>query len=204
MKRNIFIAFSMLTAFIYVKQLKKYQIQKITILGNIMTTKNEVVKLIPKGMYECNAAKIRRNMIKMPWVADCTVKKVWPYEVVVFIEEEIPIFENANFYITSVGKMIKKDSREYPISRIKFSGKFVASEIENAFKIMSQHEDLLEKVDAIHRKREDRFDLNIKNKTIKCLDGDLNRCIIRYLSLPKYIPNSKNIDLRHPQRAVFY
>ena len=205
MKKKLIIILSILVAFFYVRQLRKYEINKVTVLGNIMTTENDIVSSIPStNMYDCSLKQLRKNVLELPWVANCTIKKLWPNEIIILIEEEIPILEGKNCYITEKGNIVKKDGKDYPISRIQFKGQFVVSEMRDAFKIIQQYTNLLKTIDAIHRKRENRFDLHIKGKIIKCLDDDLNGCIIRYLSLPQGVPNTKNIDLRHPQRVVFY
>ncbi|QEK38761.1 cell division protein FtsQ/DivIB [Candidatus Cytomitobacter primus] len=198
------------TFLFYAKQLKMHKINTITVFGNIVTNYDDIKKSVNStNMYNFDINKTKKNILKLHWVRDCIIRKIWPNEIVVFLEEEIPIFEYSyNYYININGKKLPKShipKQNYPISRIKFRGTFVEHEMRDVLNKLLKYPEFADYITEIERMRELRFDIIINNNVkIKCMDNNMEQCIVRYLTLPANAPWSSVIDFRHPQRTMFY
>ncbi len=191
------------TIIFYANKLVNYKIQHVHVYGNIITNIGTITSnLKNQKMIRLNTKLEEMKIKKLIGVKHCTIKKIWPHSIVVLIEEHIPVFQQNDNYISIEGLKIGKT---YPIDRIHLFGKYDEYELTNLMHILLKYQNILDNINSIHRVRSERFDIILNSGiTLKCGDQKVESSIMRYLNLPKNIPNTKIIDFRHPQRTIFY
>ena len=190
----------------YTNKLKKYNIEHVQIFGCIATSEQKIHNIVKKNnMHTLSSSRIQKQIVAMPWVKHCIIKKTWPDKIVILIEEHIPSFmiqkNKETYFVNYNGQILGK---QYPIDRIMFDGQIIPHETQNLMQLLAKYPTLI--VTKIKRLRSNRFDLITQRHIIKCGDNNIEKCIIRYLTLPQKFKNTNYtyIDLRHPHRTVFY
>ena len=50
-----------------------------------------VVEAIDGGFFSCDMQKLRNRVLEMPWVADVSIRRVWPDKLNMVVTEEVPL-----------------------------------------------------------------------------------------------------------------
>ncbi|USO00864.1 MAG: FtsQ-type POTRA domain-containing protein [Alphaproteobacteria bacterium] len=191
----------------YIKKAERYIVKNVNVFGTIACHEDHIVQLVKnKKMYLINIAKLKQQICELDFIKNCIIKKEWPDEITIFVEEYVPAFQiktdNQTVFVDKTGHKINK---MYPIKRIIISDNVLTDEIELIIDLLSQYQTFSSKVASIYKTKLYTFNFMFHNSQIIKCNNKLDKCIKRYLTLPKNMQSISNvIDLRHPLRTIFY
>jgi cell division protein FtsQ len=96
------------------------------------TVKNNIVD----GYFAVDLKRIREVLLQEPWIKDVSLRRKWPADVTVFIEEQEPIaYWNENGYISEAGDVFKPAAIDKKLNLPRLSGP--ESQHDNVLKFMN-------------------------------------------------------------------
>ena len=159
-----------------------------------------------QNIIEYDALNIKNSLEKLNWVNKVTIRKIFPNQIVVNIEEhkEFAIFNNngKNFLISNEGKIIYeiKDPKAYKLINLK--GEFAIKNINQIKNFLINHDELKEHISKIIVFPNNRWDVIAHNILFKLPNQDTNEAVNQ---INKFY-NSKNlemVDLRFFEKKIF-
>jgi cell division protein FtsQ len=74
-----------------------------------------VEPLVKSGFFGVDVDKIKESLITLPWVGQVVVRRVWPDQVIVAVNEKIPVARwNEASLLSSAGELFTPDLNSYP------------------------------------------------------------------------------------------
>ena len=94
----------------HIKQVEEFPIHQVKIYGvnhlDVKETKQLLIPFVKKGFFSVSVDLIKDQLLQMPWVADASVKRIWPDQVIIAISEKKPIARwNEDSLISSTGEI---------------------------------------------------------------------------------------------------
>ncbi len=128
-KTALFVLF-LAVSFLYVNKIKfinEFPIHQVKIYGvkhlNAQETQHMLLPLVSKGFFGVEVDLIKEQLLQVPWVADVSVRRVWPDQVVIAISEKNPIARwNENSLLSSTGEVFNPALTSYPADLPHFVG----------------------------------------------------------------------------------
>jgi len=189
-----------------------FEITKITLNGRSKSNLNLIKNIANSKLYETqniieyDTFNIKNSLEKLNWVNKVTIRKIFPNQIVVNIEEhkEFAIFnENErNFLISDQGKIIYqiKDPKAYKLIHLK--GELAIENINQIKNFLINHDELKEHISKIIVFPNNRWDVIAHNILFKLPNQDTNEAVNQ---INKFY-NSKNlemVDLRFFKKKIF-
>jgi cell division protein FtsQ len=79
--------------------------------------------LVSKGFFAVEVEFVKERILQLPWVADVSVRRVWPDQVIVVVTERDPIaFWNETSLLSSSGEIFSPKENTFPTGLPHFSG----------------------------------------------------------------------------------
>lgn len=128
-KAALFVLF-VLTSFFSVnkiKQTNEFPIHQVKIYGvkhlNAEETQQMLLPFVSKGFFAVEVDAIKEQLLQTPWIADVSVRRVWPDEVVIIVSERNPIARwNENSLLSSTGEIFSPSLESFPSGLPDFIG----------------------------------------------------------------------------------
>ncbi len=75
--------------------------------------RERVVSVIDGGFFTCDMGKLRDEVLALPWVADVSIRRVWPDRLKMSVAEEVPLARWGDDALINVGaRVFRPDARE--------------------------------------------------------------------------------------------
>ncbi|KGK01166.1 cell division protein FtsQ/DivIB [Thalassotalea sp. ND16A] len=90
-------------------------VSALVIKGNIVFTSNEeIVNTLKQGeldnFFQLDVDQVQGDLEKLPWVYSASVRKQWPNEVRVYVNDQVPVAQwNEDFFINEHGVIFQAD-----------------------------------------------------------------------------------------------
>lgn len=102
-----------------IKTTNEFPIHQVKIYGikhlNSVETRQMLLPFVSKGFFGVEVDLIKEQLLQAPWVADVSVRRVWPDQVVVAITERNPIARwNEDSLLSSTGEIFNPASASFP------------------------------------------------------------------------------------------
>lgn len=124
-----FAVFLFLLTYLYgqIKTQKYFPISHVSVVGvqhaDSLEIQHLLTPLVNKGFFSLDVALIRERLLQQAWIADATVQKTWPDQVLIHVIEKTPIaIWNANSLLSSTGEIFQPNANSYPANIPQFSG----------------------------------------------------------------------------------
>lgn len=110
-----------------IKLTNEFPIHQVKVYGikhlNAGETQRLLLPLVSKGFFGVEVDLIKEQLLQIPWVADVSVRRVWPDQVVIAISEKNPVARwNENSLLSSTGEVFNPASASYPMDLPHFVG----------------------------------------------------------------------------------
>lgn len=74
-----------------------------------------ITPIVSRGFFNFSVNQLRQSIVTIPWVADVSVKRLWPDKVIVKIQEQIAYATwNNQALLNSQGELFYPDKKTYP------------------------------------------------------------------------------------------
>lgn len=191
-----------------------FSIDKVRIIGNVETTEIDIIRVLELNLYKSlisfDAVKVHNNLLKLPWVAQAAISRIYPDTIEIRIMERYPYAiwqRDANFFlIDKNGDVIK------PFDDVKFFQlpKLIGHDANKkikSFEKIREFSKLTELIKAYIWVAERRWDLHFTNGIIVNLPEErFNDALLKLLNLQdRYKILDKDIsviDMRLPDRIA--
>ena len=189
-----------------------FEIRKITLNGRSKSNLNLIKNIANSELYETqniieyDALNIKNSLEKLNWVNKVTIRKIFPNQIVVNIEEhkEFAIFnENKkNFLISDEGKIIYeiKDPKAYKLIHLK--GELAIENINQIKNFLINHDELKEHISKIIVFPSNRWDVIAHNILFK-LPSQNKKEAINQIKRFYNLKNLEMVDLRFFEKKIF-
>lgn len=75
--------------------------------------RERVVSVIDGGFFTCDMRKLREEVLALPWVADVSIRRVWPDRLQMSVTEEVPLARWGDDALINVrARVFRPDARE--------------------------------------------------------------------------------------------
>jgi cell division protein FtsQ len=82
-----------------------------------------VLPLVSHGFFSINVEAIRERLLQIPWVANTYVRRMWPDQVSVTVQEKVPVAKwNAQSLLSNAGELFTPKLDTYPDHLATFTG----------------------------------------------------------------------------------
>lgn len=195
-----------------------FSIEDIQVSGKIefapLTRINEVLQnhIDQKALYQINVQDLSVDLVAIPWIEAATIQRVWPHELVVVVEETVPIaLWNRGEILSNRGDVFQPENIETHAQLPSLIGsdsqvRIVTDMYRQTSKILRQARLKLVEIEyqqglVWHLRVEDTAREETKFTVV--LDGDksfdrLYRFVSHYQSLSQMEKKPKRVDLRYP------
>lgn len=101
------------------KETNEFPIHDVKIYGakhlNSRETQQMLLPLVSKGFFAVEVDLIKEQLLQRPWVADVSVRRVWPDQVVIAISERKPLARwNENSLLSATGEVFNPAVESFP------------------------------------------------------------------------------------------
>jgi cell division protein FtsQ len=128
-KFTLFILFLIISFFSVnkIKQTNEFPIHQVKIYGvkhlNAEETQQMLLPFVHNGFFAVEVDAIKEQLLQTPWVADASVRRVWPDQVIITIAERTPIARwNENSLLSSTGEIFNPAPESFPSGLPDFIG----------------------------------------------------------------------------------
>lgn len=123
----IAVTFFVLFSIDQLKTAQYFPIKEVKIAGIQHTNHTEVqqllMPLVNKGFFGVSVEHIKESLAQFPWVADATVRLVWPNQIIIQITEKIPLARwNDDKVLSTAGQLFSPARDTYPTDIPQFVG----------------------------------------------------------------------------------
>lgn len=110
-----------------IKQTNEFPIHQVKIYGaknlNPQETEHLLLPLVSKGFFAIEVDLIKEQLLQVPWIAEVSVRRIWPDQIVVAVSERNPIARwNENSLLSSTGEVFNPKPESYPAALPHFIG----------------------------------------------------------------------------------
>lgn len=110
-----------------IKQTTQFPIHQVKIYGvkhlDLQETQHMLLPFVRKGFFGVQVDLIKEQLLQVPWVADASVRRVWPDQVVIAVSEKNPVARwNRNRLLSSTGDIFNPVITSYPVNLPHFLG----------------------------------------------------------------------------------
>ncbi|HSW68806.1 MAG TPA: cell division protein FtsQ/DivIB [Gammaproteobacteria bacterium] len=110
-----------------IKQTDEFPIHQVKIYGAKHLNPKEIQRLlmplVSKGFFAVEVDQVKEQLLQAPWIANASVTRIWPDQVLVTITEHQPIARwNENNLLSSTGEIFTPDVNSYPAGLPHFIG----------------------------------------------------------------------------------
>lgn len=110
-----------------IKETNEFPIHHVKIYGakhlNSHETQQMLLPLVSKGFFAVEVDLIKEQLLQRPWVADVSVRRIWPDQVVIAISERKPIARwNENSLLSGTGEVFNPAPDSFPAELPHFVG----------------------------------------------------------------------------------
>lgn len=110
-----------------IKDTNEFPIHQVKIYGvkhlNSSETQQMLLPFVSKGFFGVEVDLIKEQLLQGPWVADVSVRRIWPDKVIITISERSPIARwNDNALLSSTGEIFTPSPETYPAGLPYFTG----------------------------------------------------------------------------------
>lgn len=152
------------------RAVKYFPIKEVNIIGvqhiDHQAIQQMLLPLVKNGFFSVDVAMIKERLYQYPWVADASVRRVWPNQVVIRVSEKTPLARwNDENLISTSGDIFKPDSATFPRDLPQFvgpEGKHI-NMIENYNKINSILSPLHFKITRLELNPAEAWNLTLDN-----------------------------------------
>lgn len=109
------------------KQTPYFPIKEVKVYGAHYADRELLQKLIEplvnEGFFRVDIVLIKERLQQSPWVNNVFVQRIWPEQILITIEERIPVaIWNKNSLLSSTGELFMPDSANFPEDLPEFVG----------------------------------------------------------------------------------
>jgi len=128
------VLFSVMAVFYLAMLIKDVEVPAVLPLNNVQVEgelifldKKEIMKTVKNnivdGYFAVDLKRIREVLLQEPWIKDVSLRRKWPADVTVFIEEQKPIaYWNSDGYISEAGDVFKPAAIDKKLNLPRLSG----------------------------------------------------------------------------------
>lgn len=104
-----------------------FPIQEVKIVGmqhvNHAEVQRLLIPLVNKGFFAVSVEHIKESLAQFPWVADASVRRVWPNQVIIQVAEKSPLARwNDDKLLSTSGQLFSPARDTYPVGLLQFIG----------------------------------------------------------------------------------
>lgn len=106
-------------AFNKIKNAHEFRIKHVKVYGvkhvDHLAVQRLLLPLVSKGFFGIEIETIKERLQQMPWIADVSVRRIWPDQVVITVAERNPIARwNHKSLLSSGGEIFSPEIKSYP------------------------------------------------------------------------------------------
>lgn len=124
-----FIAFIFIATYLlnHVKSAQYFPIKEVKIAGVQHVNHDEVQRillpLVNKGFFSVSVDHIKESLTQFPWVADASVRRAWPNQIIIQVTEKLPVARwNEDKLLSTVGELFSPARETFPQGLPQFVG----------------------------------------------------------------------------------
>ena len=82
-----------------------------------------LIPLVNKGFFAVSVEHIKESLAQFPWVADASVRRVWPNQIIIQVAEKSPLARwNEDKLLSTSGELFSPTRDTYPVGLPQFIG----------------------------------------------------------------------------------
>ena len=104
----------------FFRQPNQFPIHQVKVYGvkhiDAQETQKKLLPFVNKGFFSVEVEQIKDQLLQIPWVADVSVRRIWPDQVVITVAEKTPVARwNDNSLLSSTGEVFSPASTTWPM-----------------------------------------------------------------------------------------
>lgn len=119
--------FCFVYAFNQFKTIQYFPIKEVKVAGiqhvDHAAVQRIITPLVNKGFFAVNVDQIKESLAQFPWVADASVRRVWPNQVIIQVAEKLPLARwNDEKLLSQSGELFSPARETFPTHLPQFVG----------------------------------------------------------------------------------